>query len=257
MNDPPLSPAPLVEQALQTLRAAALPAPEVQADPAPEVQADPAPEVQAEPDPEAQPKPHRARVKRDPPNGKLEPAATEVEADPESSVALDPPRAGPSSPLGSAMEALRAVSVSAQTRLADPEDFPALPLERDLPDLGPYVEHVMRQAQAAAVAYREEAAREAATRATKLLDNATVLADKVRQDADAYGEQSRARADALLAERVQRIAELTGRLSRMAQLAGDDVADDKKMRDQMAQFVSGLADAAEAAVAEVFPDAAS
>lgn len=252
MNDPPLSPAPLVEQALQSLRAAA---PAV-----PQAHADPGPEVQAEPDPDAQPEPDQARVKRDPPNAKLEPAATEVEADHEAGeadVALDPARAGPSSALGSALEALRTVSVSAQTRLADPEDFPVLPLERDLPDLGPYVEHVMRQAQAAASAYREEAAREAAIRATKLIGNATVLAEKVRQDADAYGEQSRAQADALLAERVQRIAELTGRLSKMAQLAGDEFGDDKKMRDQMVQFVSGLADAAETAVAEVFPDAAS
>jgi hypothetical protein len=249
MNDPPLSPAPLVEQALQSLRAAALPVPEVHAEPSPE--------VQAEPDPEAQSKPDQARVKRDSPNRKLEPAATEVEADPEPDVLPEPPRADPSSALGSAMEALRAVSVSAQTRLADPEDFPVLPVERDLPDVGPYIEHVMRQAQAAASAYREEATREAAVSATKLIDNATVLAEKVRQDADAYGEQSRARADALLAERVQRIAELTGRLSKMAQLAGDEFGDDKKMRDQMVQFVSGLADAAEAAVAEVFPDAAS
>jgi hypothetical protein len=276
MNDPPVSPAPLVEQALQSLRAAALDRTGASPDGATAPsEATSAPEVQAEPASKAEPEPQGARAKRRPPQGKVDAAPSESEADPEPSeseadpepteveadtkpvVALDAPRTGSSSPLDSAMEALRMVSVSAQTRLADPQDFPMLPLERDLPDLGPYVEHVMRQAQAAAAAYREEAAREAATHATKLLDNATELAEKVRQDADAYTERARAHADALLAHRVQRIAELTGRLSKMAQLAGDEFTDDKKMRDQMMQFVSGLAGAAEEAVSEVFPDAAS
>jgi hypothetical protein len=149
------------------------------------------------------------------------------------------------------------VSASAQTRLADPEAFPDLPIERDLSDLGPYVEHVMREAQAAAGAYREEAARETTARAAKLLGEATASAEKVRRDADAYGERALAQADALLAERVYRIAELTGRLSQMAQRARDEFTGDQVMRDQMMQFISGLTAAAEEAVTEVFPNTPS
>jgi len=239
MNDPSFSPAPLVAQALQRLRdnaPGATPAPEL--DPAPThaspgpdapTEAGPAPKTQVKPAPKAQAKPDRDKVKP------------------------DLPRGGASAALG----ALRTVSVSAHARLADVEDFPELPMARDLPDLGPYVEHVMREAQAAAAAYREEAARETTARATKLRGEATASAEEVRQHADAYSERALAHADALLAERVRRIAELTGRLSQMAQRAGDEFAEDRMMRDQMTRFISSLTAAAEDAVAEVFPNTTS
>lgn len=239
MNDPSVSPAPLVAQALQSLRdnaPGATQAPEPDAAP---TQASPAPGVPTEPGPapKAQVKP-TAKTRAKPDRGQVKP---------------DVPRGGASAALG----ALRTVSVSAHARLADAEDFPELPMERELPDLGPYVEHVMREAQAAAAAYREEASRETTARATRLLEEATASAEEVRRHADAYSERALAHADALLAERVRRIAELTGRLSQMAQRAGDERAEDRMMRDQMTRFISSLTAAAEDAVAEVFPNTTS
>ncbi|MGO9900971.1 MAG: hypothetical protein ACLP0J_15055 [Solirubrobacteraceae bacterium] len=264
MTDPSVSPAPLVEQALQSLRDNAPERTRSSGDAAKRTPTQPASDAPIEPDrprtkaaPKTQARPDRARVKRDLPGSKIDAAPTDVEADAESNLPLDRPTVGASASLDSALDALRTVSASAQTRLADPEAFPDLPIERDLSDLGPYVEHVMREAQAAAAAYREEAARETTARAAKLLGEATASAEKVRHDADAYGERALAQADALLAERVYRIAELTGRLSQMAQRAGDEFAGDQIMRDQMMQFISGLTAAAEEAVTEVFPNTPS
>jgi hypothetical protein len=279
MNEPSVSPAPLVAQALQGLRGSA-PGPTAPSPPAsaqiqggptsaahaklasrthartahqtsakaahrtpakssPKTQAKAAPRTQAEPDP-----------------GELKhpaPRVSRSDSDAVSRIEPREPPGGPSVSVGSALEALRSAAVSAQTRLADPEALPGLPAERELSDLGPYVEHVMREAQAAAAGYRNEADRETTAHTTKLLGAATASAEKIRYDADAYAERTRAQADALLAERLHRIAELTGRLSQMAQLAGDQFAGDQTLRDQMMQFIAGLTATAEAAVSDVFP----
>jgi hypothetical protein len=289
MNDPSVSLAPLVDQALRSLRGnasertppsppaaaqiqaelasdpQAKPEPRTQAKPAPGTPAKrapgtpakPAPETPAKAAPRTQAKPDQAQLKRDAPQINLDVRQTHVSRDAVSSVKLRQLPGGPSVSVDSALEALRTVSVSAQTRLADPEDFPELPTERDLSDLGPYVEHVMREAQAAAAAYRKEADRETTARAAKLLGAATASAERIRDDADAYGERTLAQADALLADRVHRIAELTGRLSQMAQLAGDEFAGDQTMRDQMMQFIADLTAAAEEAVTDAFPNTTS
>jgi hypothetical protein len=266
MNDSSVSPAPSVAQTLQSLRGdasdhTAAPAPTVasaesepasvpQANPTPKTQAKSVRKPQAKPAPKTQTKPQPAPVK--PPVSQ-----TRVGTNAGSGVKPRETPGGPSVSVDSALEALRTVSVSAQTRLANPEDLPELPSERDLSDIGPYVEHVMREAQAAAAAYSQEAEREAAARAGKLLDAANASAEKIRHDADAYGALTLARADALLAERVTAIAELTGRLSQMAQLAGDQFTGDQTMRDQMMQFISALTATAEESVIELFPDATS
>jgi hypothetical protein len=272
MNEPSVSPAPPVAQALHSLRgdasqrtpppapaAAQIPdklASDPQAKPT-QSQAKSASKTQAKAGPRTQAKPDPAPVKH--PAAKIKPDVSQTQraTDAASSVKPRQTPGGPSVSVGSALEALRTVSVAAQTRLANPEDFPELPTERGLSDLGPYVEHVMREAQAAAAAYRREAEGETTARAAKLLGAATASAEKIRHDADAYGERTLAHADALLAERVHGIAELTGRLSQMAQLAGDQFAGDQIMRDQMMQFISALTAAAEETVTELFPSTTS
>lgn len=219
MTDYAFTPAPFVEQALQSLRGTSLPASPIPAD------------TTAAPAPAPAPPPNRVTAG-------AAPGTADV------------------APLHGARNALRTVSASAQTRLAKLEDLPALPSGRDLSDLGPYVEHVMREAQAAAIAYRTEAEREASARATKILDAAAAAAQASRQDADAYRERTVSRADALLAARVRRIAKLTARLAQMAQLAGDEARDDQ-MRAQMTEFIAGLTVVAETTIADVFADAAA
>jgi hypothetical protein len=272
MTDPS-SPAPPVEQALHSLRgdasqrtppppAAATQIPaelasDAQARTTPRTHGKSAPKSHAKAAPRTQAKPDPAPVKHPAPKIKPDVSQTQRATDAASSVKPRQPPGGPSVSVDSALEALRTVSVSAQTRLANPEDFPELPTKRDLSDLGPYVEHVMREAQAAAAAYRQEAERETTARAAKLLGAATASAEKIRHDADAYGERTLTQADTLLAERVHGIAELTERLSQMAQRAGDQFAGDQTMRDQMMQFISALTAAAEETVIELFPSPTS
>lgn len=290
MTDSSVSPAPLVGQALQSLRGNAPepPAPSpvaaapIQTQNASGPDATPAPKDQIERAPRTKHRPAAHRTPAKPPSEthakgsatteakadpaqvsppraqvKPEPSSSEAGTDPAASTTLRQPPGGPSVSVSSALEALRNASVSAQTRLADPEDFPELPTERDLAELGPYVEHVMREAQATAVAYRIEANRETDVRVAKLVSEATASAGTVRREANAYAERTQAQADALLAERLQRIAELTARLAQMAQLAGDEAGGDQMMRDQMMQFIAGLTAAAEEAVTGVFPDTTS
>ena len=273
MNDSSVSPAPPVEQALHSLRGNASQRTPPPAPAAAQIPAELASDPEAKPTPRTQVKSARktqakaaarTHAKSDPapvkhPAPKIKPGVSQTQGatDAASSVKLRQTPGGPSVSVDSALEALRTVSVAAQTRLADPEDFSELPTERDLSELGPYVEHVMREAQAAAAAYRREAERETNARAAKLLDAATTSAEKIRHDADAYGERTLAQADALLAERVHGIAELTERLSQMAQLAGDQFAGDQIMRDQMMQFISALTAAAEETVTELFPSTTS
>jgi hypothetical protein len=273
MTDSSVSPAPPVEQALQSLRGDASertppPPPAVaqteseaaldaRANPTPKTHPKSAHKTQARAARRTQAKPDPAGVKPSASPVTPDASQTQVGTDAASPVKPRETPGGPSVSVDSALEALRTVSVSAQTRLANPEDFAELPTERDLSDIGPYVEHVMREAQAAAAAYRQKAERETTARAAKLLGAAAASAEKTRHDADAYGERTLAQADALLAERVNAIAELTGRLSQMAQLAGDQFTGDQAMRDQMMQFISALTATAEETVIELLPDATS
>jgi hypothetical protein len=257
MTDSSVSPAPPVEQALQSLRGDASertppPPPAVaqteseaaldaRANPTPKTHPKSAHKTQARAARRTQAKPDPAGVKPSASPVTPDASQTQVGTDAASPVKPRETPGGPSVSVDSALEALRTVSVSAQTRLANPEDFAELPTERDLSDIGPYVEHVMREAQAAAAAYRQKAERETTARAAKLLGAAAASAEKTRHDA----------------ERVNAIAELTGRLSQMAQLAGDQFTGDQAMRDQMMQFISALTATAEETVIELLPDATS
>jgi hypothetical protein len=285
MNEPSVSPAPPVAQALQGLRgnapehtppfppeaaqiqgeptsaARVKPAPRTMAKPAHRTPAESSPKTKAKAKAKAAPKtqaqPGPAQVTH--PTPQINPEVSQPRAGTDAVPSSEPrqPPGGPSVSVGSALDALRSAAVSAQTRLADLEALPELPAQREVSDLGPYVEHVMREAQVAAAAYRKEADRETTARSAKLLAAATASAEKIRHDADAYGERTRAEADALLAERLHRIAELTGRLSQMAQLAAEEFEGDQTLRDQMMQFIAGLTVTAEEAVTDLFPSTAA